>query len=74
MTTMGLSQVESAPAYVAGHTLDLVFSARQDGDDLGVEELSVVPLTDHYLMRFRLLKTLSLFRDGVQLTWSTQGD
>ncbi|XP_061490084.1 uncharacterized protein LOC133388035 [Rhineura floridana] len=66
MTTMGLSQVLSGPTHAAGHTLDLVFCAGWDDGDLGVEELSVVPLswTDHYLVGFRLTGTQNLCRGG----------
>ena len=55
MMTMGLSQVVSAPTHTVEHTLDLVFCTRVDVGDMGVEELSAVPLswTDHYLISFK---------------------
>ena len=43
MTTMGLSQMVSAPMHTAGHILDMVLCTGVDVGDLSVDKLSVVP-------------------------------
>ncbi|XP_067325644.1 GTPase IMAP family member 1-like [Anolis sagrei] len=63
MATVGLSQVVSGPTHSAGHTLDLVFYQRWE-EGGGVEELSLVPLSDHHLVKFRLTAPPNLRRDG----------
>ena len=61
METMGLSQVVFGPSHAAGHALDRGLCGRKDDGDLGVQELSVVPLsrTDYYMVGFRQTGTHS---------------
>ena len=44
MTTMGLSQIVSAPTHAARQTLDLIVCTGADVDDLDVEELLCSPI------------------------------